>query len=443
MIIDYNDEERGSQVKKYLAIAVVLVLMGTLFTGCAGGANNSAGDGTKQEEGQKGSGKKKELTVFHFKVNIDKEFQELLNVYNEQHPDVNVRQEVIGGSTDWRALLKTRFAGGEGPDIFVVEGLSQLETWKNQVVDLSGEPWAEKAFETAKAGAMLDGKLLAMPYNIEGYGLVYNKDIFKQLNIEPPKTLSELREAARTLKEAGYIPFATGFGEWWVIGIHLMNVAFAHQPDQDAFLQGLNDGSAHFADNPVFQQFKDLFDTIIEYGDPNPLTNDYNTQVSLFATGKAAMMQQGNWMEPQVFEINPDMNMGLLPIPINDDAEAMDKLHVGVPFNWVINKDSKNIDEAKQFLNWLVTDETAQSYMTEKFLFIPAYNHIEADNLKGLSQDVMNYSKAGKTLPWVFPKWPEGVDNQFSSAMQGYVGKQNSYEEMLKQIQSSWDELKK
>lgn len=326
---------------------------------------------------------------------------------------------------------------------FGYAGLSQLETWKNQVVDLSGEPWAEKAFETAKAGAMLDGKLLAMPYNIEGYGLVYNKDIFKQLNIEPPKTLSELREAARTLKEAGYIPFATGFGEWWVIGIHLMNVAFAHQPDQDAFLQGLNDGSAHFADNPVFQQFKDLFDTIIEYGDPNPLTNDYNTQVSLFATGKAAMMQQGNWMEPQVFEINPDMNMGLLPIPINDDAEAMDKLHVGVPFNWVINKDSKNIDEAKQFLNWLVTDETAQSYMTEKFLFIPAYNHIEADNLKGLSQDVMNYSKAGKTLPWVFPKWPEGVDNQFSSAMQGYVGKQNSYEEMLKQIQSSWDELKK
>lgn len=49
------------------------------------------------------------------------------------------------------------------------------------------------------------------------------------------------------------------------------------------------------------------------------------------------MLQQGNWTENMITEINPDMNMGFLPIPLNDEADA-DVLPVGVPNNWVLNK---------------------------------------------------------------------------------------------------------
>jgi raffinose/stachyose/melibiose transport system substrate-binding protein len=441
-------------MKKIIMLSLVVLLLSITVLGCGSNnsANNQNGQKKETEQGQdkqdnkepKKSDKpveKKEVTVFHFKVNIEKQFQELIDIYNAEHPNVVVKQEAVGGSTDWMALLKTRFAAGNGPEIFVVDGVSQLNLWKDRLADLSNEPWVDQSFAFAKSSMTIDDKLYAMPVNIEGYGFIYNKDIFNELNIEVPATLTDLKAAAKKIKEAGYTPFASGFGEWWVIGMHLLNVPFAHQPDADAFVDQLNEGSATIPGNETFAKFKDLMDTIVEYGDPNPLTNDFNAQVALFAGGEAAMIQQGNWMEPTVFETNPDMNMGLMPIPLSDEPK-MDKLPVGVPQNFVVNKETDSVDEAKAFLNWLVTDETALKYYTDEFGYIPAFDHISADNLGPLSQDIAKYSKADKTIPWAFNKWPDGSYNKFASILQGYVGKQSDYEETLVKLQQAWDELK-
>lgn len=435
-------------MRKIIMFSLVVMLLSFAVVGC--GSNNSANNENVQEQvkpsnnvekEQEKPAEKKEITVFHFKVNIEKQFQALIDVYNTEHPNVVVKQEAVGGSTDWMALLKTRFAAGNGPEIFVVDGVSQLNLWKDRLVDLSAEPWVDQSYDFAKAEMTIDGKLYGMPVNVEGYGFIYNKDIFKELSLEVPTTLTELKAAAQTIKDAGYTPFATGFGEYWVIGQHLINVPFAQQSDPDAFVSQLNDGSAKFPGNETFLKFKDLLDTVVQYGDPNPLTNDFNAQVALFASGKAAMIQQGNWMEPTIFETNPDMNMGLMAIPLSDEPQ-MDKLPVGVPQNFVVNKDTESVDEAKAFLNWLVSDETALKYYTEEFGYIPAFDHISADNLGPLSQDIAKYSKADKTIPWVFSKWPDGSYNKFASILQGYVGKQYEYEETLVKLQQAWDELK-
>jgi raffinose/stachyose/melibiose transport system substrate-binding protein len=98
-----------------------------------------------------------------------------------------------------------------------------------------------------------------------------------------------------------------------------------------------------------------------------------------------------------ITEINPDMNMGFLPIPLNDDA-SMDVLPVGVPNNWVLNKNSEHLEEAKTFLNWMVSSETGKRYITEEFAFIPAFDNIEATGLGDLGQSILEYSKAEKTI---------------------------------------------
>ena len=51
------------------------------------------------------------------------------------------------------------------------------------------------------------------------------------------------------------------------------------------------------------------------------------------------MMQQGNWTQVQIDGINPDLNLGMLPMPITN--EPNDKLFVGVPNYWVVNKTRK------------------------------------------------------------------------------------------------------
>ncbi|WP_054939520.1 ABC transporter substrate-binding protein [Paenibacillus ihuae] len=121
----------------------------------------------------------------------------------------------------------------------------------------------------------------------------------------------------------------------------------------------------------------DLLDLTVEYGNKNPLSTDYNTQVTMIASGEAAMMQQGNWTQGQIDGINPDLNLGILPMPIDDTAEDNNKLYVGVPSNWVIHKNSPVKEEAKLFLDWLVTSETGKRYITKEFQFIPALDSIE------------------------------------------------------------------
>src|SRR5690606_1889385 len=115
-----------------------------------------------------------------------------------------------------------------------------------------------------------------------------------------------------------------------------INIPFAQQDDADAFIQGLYDGTEKIPGNEVFEQWLDLFDLTLKYGNANPLQTDYNTQVTEFATGKAAMTQQGNWTQVAISETNPDIEIGFLPMPINNNAEQMDRLPVGVPNNWVV-----------------------------------------------------------------------------------------------------------
>ena len=70
----------------------------------------------------------------------------------------------------------------------------------------------------------------------------------------------------------------------------------------------------------TFKQYVKLLDLTVKYGNKNPLTTDYNTQVTQFANGEAAMIQQGNWIQPILDKITPNMDVGIIPMPFSDDA---------------------------------------------------------------------------------------------------------------------------
>ncbi|MNM92387.1 Bacterial extracellular solute-binding protein [compost metagenome] len=154
------------------------------------------------------------------------------------------------------------------------------------------------------------------------------------------------------------------------------------------------------------------------------------------------MMQQGNWTQGQIDGINPKLNLGILPMPINNDP-GNDKLFVGVPNNWVVNKNSPVKKEAKEFLNWLVTSETGKSYITKEFKFIPAFDSIKGreEDLGALGMEVLKYTDAGKALTWNWFRFPNGMSPEFASSMQAYIGGKINKEEMYEQFQRNWDNL--
>jgi raffinose/stachyose/melibiose transport system substrate-binding protein len=419
--------------KKILVLLTVALIAASMFTAC------------KKQDGSQSSGEMVELHVFQHKPYLDEAYKKLAQDFMAENSNVTVTTETIGGGTQWQTILKSKFAANEGPDIFIVEGKGQYELWQDFIADLSGEPWISNALPFTIVPMQIGGKQMGMPLNLEGYGYIYNKDIFEKAGVtSPPKNLSELRAACEKIKASGVTPFATGYATWWVMGLHLLNVAFAQQDNPQAFIDQLNAGSAKIADN---QQFKDLENVIkltLEFGEDNPLTTDHNKQVQMFANGEVAMIQQGVWKETPIFKASPNMNIGLLPVPINDDAK-MDRIPVGVPFFFVVNKTAspETQQAAKDFLNFLGTTPTGRKYISEEFKFISAYKGGSSEGLGGVGKDILTYAGQEKTIPWVFGSFPDGFANEAKDYIQAYIAGKQDWATTLTKFDEAWQKNKK
>ncbi|HAF98000.1 ABC transporter substrate-binding protein [Paenibacillus sp. FSL K6-1566] len=425
---------------KKMKLTLVMLLAFSMVLAACGGKSSEEGSGSSDAA----SGDVKTVKIFQFKTEIVDGLNELKVEFEKEHPNIKLDIQTVGGGADYGASLKTKFASGDAPDIFSNGGYAEMEMWFDNLEDLSDQPWVADLVDMAKKPMTKDGKVYGMPMNLEGWGYIYNKDLFEQAGItELPKTYSQLEDAAKKLEAIGVTPFANAYQEWWLLGNQGINPAFALQNDPDAFIKGLSDGTEKFAGNPLFEEWAKLMQLTLDHGNKNPLTTDYNTAVSLLATEKAAMMQNGNWSQTEIDAINPDLNLGFLPMPMGEDAEQNDKLNVGVPANLVINKNSPVKEEAKVFLNWLVTSDIGKEYIVKKFKFIPALSTIEAtpEDMGDLGASVWEYVQAGKVLPQQAPKFPDGVTQEFANSMQAYFAGKSDVTKMLEDMQASWDSL--
>lgn len=421
-----------------------LILIWLGLAGCGpglGGGEPSPGFGSGSAPA---AGPRPLVKVFNFKVEMAEQLDKLVQEY-ERETGVAIEISTCGGGCDYSAGLKTKFNSGDKPDIFFVAGYTDLELWQEYLEDLSDQPWIDDMDDLARPGITKDGKVYGMPLVLEGWGFIYNKALFRQAGVtELPTTLSQLRKNAQQLEAAGIRPFDNGYAEWWVIGNHLVNTAFALQPDPDGFVAAVEAGRAKLTDNDVLRQWTDLVDLTVEYGQPDPLSTDYHEQVQSFAAGEAAMMQQGIWTQLQLDKLNPDLEIGFLPMPINDDAAAMDKLQIGVPNYWVVNNRSSVKREAKAFLSWLAGTASGQRLFHDAKL-IPPFKSIrfEQGELGPLADDIMRYLQADRTLPWMWQRYPgyEANTSQMAVQVQAYIGKQIDRQRMLEEFQRIWDEF--
>ncbi|MGX1195702.1 ABC transporter substrate-binding protein [Metabacillus sp. SLBN-84] len=379
------------------------------------------------------------------KIEVSTQFEEMTKAYERENPHVRIRVHTVGGAMDDLSDLKAEMAAGSGPDIFTNTGYENARLWQDYLEDLSNEPWVNDAYPEALVPMKRNGKVYGMPVNLEGYGFIYNRDLFKKAGVAKlPETLSELRAAAEKLKNSGVTPFATGYYEDWKLGDHLMNIAFAQQENTEAFIQNLNSGKEKISNNQNFEDLLNLLDLTLQYGNDNPLTTDYAMEVDLFTSGKAAVIQQGNWIQPMIDQAAPDMDIGFMPIPIND-RPVKESLVVSVPNYWAVNKQSspEKKKEAKKFLNWMVSSEEGKRYMTEEFKFIPAFDHIKAENLGTLAEETLQTYKEGSAVPSNWFDFPVGIREEFGEATQLYVGRQLNRKQLLNEYQKSWERFSK
>ena len=167
-------------------------------------------------------------------------YDEIAKVY-EQETGVKLIVETAA-SGNYEQTLTAKMGTDEAPTLFQINGPKGYVNWKNYCTDLSNTE-LYKHLTDKNLAVTVDGKVYGIPYVVEGYGIIYNKDItdkyFKLENkatklnsMEEIKSFSSLKEVVEDMqKNADKLGikgvFATTSmktGEDWRWHTHLANI---------------------------------------------------------------------------------------------------------------------------------------------------------------------------------------------------------------------------
>src|SRR5659263_697236 len=138
-------------MKKILSLVLTCALLFSL-TACASSSVNttastenttvSSGNSTAESTNTTAKPAQKDpvnLIFYQFQPGIVDQMEEICNIFNEQHPDIQVETSRPGD--DYFNILKTMFASNQGPDIYSINAWTMVTDYANAglALDLSGE----------------------------------------------------------------------------------------------------------------------------------------------------------------------------------------------------------------------------------------------------------------------------------------------------------------
>lgn len=271
----------------------------------------------------------------------------------EQNVKVKINLE-MPSSDQYDSVLQARLAGDDAPDLYTIHANNLgLYHKAGHLADLSAQPLAEKIYPNVKETVFLEGQVLAVPLESMAWGVLYNKDIFADAGVTPPATLTEMKAVCETLKAKGYTPFLLAFQEQWVpqlmTALTLGGKVSGDVPD---WVERM------YKDEGSYAEVREIFDVIqliMENGTARAMEEGSQQGAADFAVGKAAMFVQGTWAASTVMETNPDMKLGVLALPVNDNPDCT-LVNLSTSTILGVYPGGKHMDMALAFANYVLDD---------------------------------------------------------------------------------------
>ena len=405
-------------------VAIAAMSVGTL---AACGSSSSSSDG---------AGK---VYYLNFKPEANDAWQALAKKYTEK-TGVEVKVQTAASNT-YEQTLKSEIAKSEAPTLFQVNGPVGYQNWKAYTADMSDtEPYAQLIDQSV---ALKDGdKVVGVPYAMETYGLIYNKDILNKYiatdgakiksvdEIDNFDTLKAVADDMQSKKDELGIQGAftsAGFDSSsdWRFKTHLANLPLYYEFKEDNITEQPATIKGTYL--PEYKQIFDLYlkDSTTEPTQLSSKTGDDAT--SEFSLGEAAFYQNGTWAWSDLSKNGMEADsLGMLPIYIGAEGEENQGLATGSENYWCINDKASDADKqaTKDFLKWVITDEAGiESLSSDMGLTTPfkTFSDVESDN--PLIQAAVADQNSGKTaVSWNFTMMPsEEWKNQLGSALLEYA----------------------
>lgn len=436
---------KGSKMNRTVKATVGLVAIAAMsLTGLAACGGSSADDG------------KGKVYFLNFKPETADQWVALAKKYTDK-TGVQVKVQTAASGT-YQQTLKSELAKSDAPTIFQVNGQVDYQNWKGYTADLKDTGIYNEL--NNKDSALKDGdKVVGVPYVVEYYGIIYNKDLLKKYTELPGAKIKDAKEinSFDKLKEVSDDMQAkkdqlgikgaftsAGFDSSsdWRFKAHLANIPLSYEFKEDGVTTQPETIKGTYLPN-----FKNIFDLYLKDSTtaPSQLSsktgNDANSE---FALGEAAFYQNGTWAwaDLQKAGMKPDQ-VGMLPIYIGAKGEENQGLATGSENYLCINAKASEADQkaSKDFLNWVVTSDEGIKALSEDMGFttpFKTFDKVKSDN--PLVEEAVEDSKSGKQqVAGNFTMMPsEEWQNQLGQAMLAYAQGTGSWDDVRKAFVDNW-----
>lgn len=324
--------------------------------------------------------------------------------YEKLHPNVKIVITPLANE-DFKAKLATAMQAGDPPDIFhswggqILAQYGQAGLTKDLTSDLQGG-WGDTFSPAALAMNTTNGHTYAVPFQLSGIGIWYNKALFQKAGIAaPPATWDQFMAAVTKLKAAGITPIALGDKEGWE-GMYWYQYLAMREGGQQA-VQAALDGTGSF-NSAAFINAGTLVKQLISAGAfPNGYQGiDYTAEETLMGSGKAAMELQGDW-SPSLQKADDPKGQGLgtalgfMPFPtVTGGAGTSPEMMAGVG-GYALGKNAP--PEAVDFLKYLTNVENETNYATQGYFLTSVKGTVAAVKDPAIQQVGTMLSNA----PWL------------------------------------------
>jgi len=293
-------------------------------------------------------------------------WKESFENWNKDNADEKINVEWFANDP-YKEKIRTAMGAGTGPSLVFGWGGGTLKEYVDagKVVELGDDTQdlVDRLIPAIVDGGKVDGKLYAVPNSQTQPELVYyNKDLFKQIGAEAPKTWDEVMALVPKFKEAGIAPFSlAGASKWpellWLQ--YLTDRVGGAEP-----FANVAAGEADAWSDPAFAEALTKIQDLVKAGGFTEgfgtVVADANADAALVHTGQAAMLLQGSWVFSSFAQDAPDFvkdgKLGFMPFPTVEGGTGDPNNVVGNPSNyWYLNASAS--DEAK---------EAALTYLNER-----------------------------------------------------------------------------
>ena len=305
--------------------------------------------------------------------------------FNSYYPNVKLMFTKID---DYNNMIGTVLNGNDAPDIYVnyswMYGREQYKASIDHAEDLS-DPALGLDLNCIRSNIILktdDGKLPMVPVFSNTYGMLVNNSLFEKEGLSVPTTYQELVKVCAAFRDKGYKSPMMGFTQNETTSLYTLTMYpyFCGTVAQDKeAVKKLNalDPSAGTYLRPSLEKIDQfLKDGCVDIDACAAIENNYDAVIMRFFEGDVPMMMasgdtvsgtEKRESRSEAFIASP-FKYTFVPVPMSDEgANFLDMPNL----QFSVNKDSKNLDMANEFMRFLVTSEELNRMAQKKGLMSP------------------------------------------------------------------------